>query len=309
MKRLTNKEFIKRASEKHKNKYDYSLCDYKDTHSKVKIKCPKGHIFEQIAWDHLNGRGCKFCDHERTASINKLSLDEIKKRLFQLYGNKFKFTFTGYTKIEDKIHCTCPKHGEFIIRISGLFDGHNCWKCKGTQPSKGNIELFLERSRQIHNGYYDYSKSIYTKGKDKLIIICPKHGEFLQSASAHMQGQGCPSCKMSKGEKLIRTWLLNNNVKFNPQHSFDDFKRRYYDFYLPEYDICIEYDGELHYTGPKRLGGEEKLKKRQQIDKIKTEYCIKNNIKLIRIPYFEIHNINIILDRNVSPLSDKQLKE
>jgi very-short-patch-repair endonuclease len=309
MKKLTTSEFIKRASQIHNHKFDYSLVEYKDAQSKVTIICPNGHTFEQKACDHLNGRGCKFCHYDKTSSINKITLDEVKFRLYQKYGEKFQYDFTNFRTLESKIKCTCLIHGEFEIRVSGLLKNKNCWKCKGTQPQKGDLNWFLEKSKQIHNGYYDYSKSIYTTGKNKLIIICPIHGEFLQSASAHMSGQGCPSCKMSKGEKLIRSWLLRNKINFKPQHNFDDFKRRYYDFYLPDYNICIEYDGELHYMSPKRLGGEEKLKQRQLIDKIKTEYCKRNNIKLIRIPYFEINNINTILERGVSPLPDKQLKE
>lgn len=307
--KLTQNEFIERSSIKHNFKYDYSLCEYTYAQSKVKIICPKGHIFEQKACDHLNGRGCRFCGHERTALINKISLDEVKDRLFKKYGNKFQYDFSKFKTLESKIKCSCPIHGEFEIRVSCLLKDKNCWKCKGTQPQTGNLELFLERSKKIHNGYYDYSKSTYTKGKEKTIIICPKHGEFLQSPSAHMRGQGCPSCKMSRGEKLIRTWLSNNKIDFKPHHCFDDYKRRYYDFYLPGHNLCIEYDGELHYIGPKRLGGEEKLKKRQLLDIEKTEYCIKNNIRLLRIPYFKIKDINNILERGISPLSDKQLKE
>jgi hypothetical protein len=309
MKKLTTQEFIDRASKKHNYIFDYSLTQYKDAHSKIKIICPNGHTFEQIPNDHLNGRGCKFCHYDKTSSINKLSLEEIKVRLYKLYQDKFKFDFSNYKTLESKIKCICPNHGDFKIRVSCLLKNKNCWKCKGTQPQKGNLEWFLEKSKQIHNGYYDYSKSIYTTGKKKLIIICPKHGEFLQSASAHMKGQGCPSCKMSKGEKIIRTWLSNNHIKFIPQYSFEDFAKFSYDFYLPIHNICIEYDGELHYMSPKIMGGINKLKKRQKYDNLKTGYCYKNKINLIRIPYFEIKNINNILERGISPLSDKQLKE
>ena len=72
-----------------------------------------------------------------------------------------------------------------------------------------------------------------------------------------------------------------------------------FDFYLPDYNICIEYDGELHYKSIDFYGGEEELMKQQNRDNIKTQYCKDNNITLIRIPYWDLNNINKILSENL----------
>jgi very-short-patch-repair endonuclease len=105
------------------------------------------------------------------------------------------------------------------------------------------------------------------------------------------------SCKESYGEQCIRTFLEHNNVKFVQEKRFDDcrdVKPLPFDFYLPENNLIIEFDGKHHYeeTG---LGNHEITKKH---DKIKNQYCQSHNIDLLRIPYWEKHNIeNIIINK------------
>lgn len=70
-----------------------------------------------------------------------------------------------------------------------------------------------------------------------------------------------------------------------------------FDFYLPDYNTCIEYDGELHYKAVDYFGGDDALSNTKCRDEIKTQYCKENNIKLIRIPYWEFDNIEEILNR------------
>lgn len=101
--------------------------------------------------------------------------------------------------------------------------------------------------------------------------------------------------KKSKGERVIASILTELNIDFETQHVFYDCRSKnnrvlYFDFYLPGYNICIEYDGEQHQKGWKRdLNTLPAIKER---DKIKDKYCIQNNIQLIRIPYTELKNIN-----------------
>lgn len=60
---------------------------------------------------------------------------------------------------------------------------------------KITTDIFIERAKTVHGDKYDYSKSIYTGTHNKLCIICPKHGEFWQTAHNHIDGHGCPKCK------------------------------------------------------------------------------------------------------------------
>ena len=51
---------------------------------------------------------------------------------------------------------------------------------------------FINEVKIVHNDFYDYSKVNYINNKEKVIIVCPKHGEFLQSPNKHLTGRGCP---------------------------------------------------------------------------------------------------------------------
>jgi very-short-patch-repair endonuclease len=100
--------------------------------------------------------------------------------------------------------------------------------------------------------------------------------------------------KVYSGELYIENVLDKNKIEYNKQHTFLDCnnqrqgsscKKLPFDFYLPKYNCCIEYDGEQHFKPKKFFGGEEGFLRRQQLDKIKDQYCKDNGIKLIRIPY------------------------
>jgi hypothetical protein len=105
-----------------------------------------------------------------------------------------------------------------------------------------------------------------------------------------LAGKGCPKCNESHGEKNISNYLNINHIAYIPQYTFDDCKdvrKLPFDFYIPELNMCIEYDGEQHFKAVDHFGGEEGLKIRQLHDKIKTSYCEQNNILLLRINYDE----------------------
>lgn len=105
-----------------------------------------------------------------------------------------------------------------------------------------------------------------------------------------LNGKGCPQCNESHGERCVRLWLDNLGVSYVREKTFDDcrnIKPLPFDFYLPDYNICIEYQGRQHYEPVDYFGGEEQFKAQQHNDNIKKEYCDSNNIKLLCIPYYE----------------------
>ena len=134
----------------------------------------------------------------------------------------------------------------------------------------------------------------------KVIITCKEHGDFEQSPAHHLRGQSCPICNLSKGENKIKQLLDKMNIVYNRQHTFDKcvYKRKLqFDFYLPDYNICIEYDGIQHFKPIEFFGGIKSFEECKEKDKIKFDHCIKNNISLLKIPYYDNANIeNKIID-------------
>lgn len=223
--------------------------------------------------------------------INKTSDDRtlefiIKAR--KIHGDKYDYSNIIYDNIKSKLDIICQTHGKFKQSAhSHLNQKQNCPICAKTKLS---TEILIKRFKDKHNDKFDYSLVKYT-GKDCYVdIICKTHGVFSQRYDVHAKGYGCYICNESMGEKKIFEILTEYKVLFIKQHRFSDCKHiipLLFDFYLPEHNTCIEFQGEQHYKSVNYWGGEDGFKLRQKRDKIKMEYCHKNNIPLIIIKYDE----------------------
>lgn len=217
--KFTTEEFIKRSIKIHGNKYDYSKVNYTNNHTSVTIICPEHGEFSQIPSSHLLGYGCRKCAIERVANNRCLSTDVFIDKLKSVIKNSdnYDFSKTIYRKAKHSVNIICKQHGEFSIiadsslrRKAEISEGHICPKCisliKG-EYFRSNTEDFIKKAKEIHRDKYDYSKVNYKKASEKVSIICPKHGEFLQSPNKHLNGHGCPLCRSSKLENIVRNFL------------------------------------------------------------------------------------------------------
>ncbi len=287
--KLTNNDFIEKSNKIHNNKYNYSLTEYKGYHTKIRIICPTHGEFEQRPSNHLNGQGCPICGTVNSHKTQSLGKENFIKKANKIHNNKYDYSMVDYTNCFTKIKIICPIHGEFEQRPNNHIRGNKCPKCSvidATKKQTYNSDIFIKKATEVHDGKYDYTLVNYVLGNIKIKIKCPKHGVFLQKPSDHLYGKGCPYCKTSKGELMIKKFLEGKNIKYIPQHYFPDCKYKRvlkFDFYLPDYNLCIEYDGKQHFT-EKNPFGDDNIKKR---DEIKNQYCLKNNIGLVRIKYNE----------------------
>lgn len=148
-------------------------------------------------------------------------------------------------------------------------------------------EKFIEKAQQVHNNYYDYSKVNYITSRTKVEIICPKHGSFWQLPGNHIVNkQGCPKCKSSKGEKFVRQYLTEKNIKFEEQYKIN-LENSFFkiDFCIKNQEslIFIEYNGRQHYM---ETGFHHRtLEQQEHRDQSLREYCKTLNIELIEISY------------------------
>jgi hypothetical protein len=222
---------------------------------------------------------------------------QITKNMFiskanALHNFKYDYSLVEYNGYRKIVKIICPLHGEFIQTVSNHLLGSECPSC-GHIISKAKKQMsqkeFIDKANNKHINKYDYSKVNYVNNYTRVILICHKHGEFLQVPSNHLRGQGCPLCKNSKGENTIKKFLEDNQVTYIPQKTFDDCRGKTnklpFDFYLPNYNICIEYQGEQHFRAVTCWGGEMALNKTKVTDKLKKEYCSLKGIKLLEILY------------------------
>jgi hypothetical protein len=288
--KYTTETFIEKCKKIHSNKYDYSLVEYKNTRSKVKIICPVHGIFEQNAGSHLLGYGCSKCGRD----VIRKSTQELVEQLKQLYGDYYNYSLVEWSGRENKIKIICPKHNIQEINTRYALRGNMCCKECYFDTRRLTQEQFLEQAKKIHGNSFDYSKSVYKNATTPIIIKCSKGHTFKMKPQMHLYNCcGCPICmseKHSSGERKIRWYLAQNKIEFEEQKTFDGCKHKQlllFDFYLPQYNLCIEYQGLQHYQITNWFGGVKEFELRQLRDNIKREFCKKNNIDLLEIKYNE----------------------
>jgi len=293
--------FTEKANIVHSFKYDYSLVNYEKSRIKIKIICPEHGMFEQEPVMHVSKKqGCPKC-----AGTERMTREIFIKKANKVHDSIYDYSLVDYKNNKTKIKVICKEHGVFETRPDNhLNKKSGCSKCAN------NIlytkENFVNKCNSLHNNKYDYSLVEYKTAHYKIKIICPKHGVFEQMAKSHSRGVGCPFCSESKGEILLSKFLETLSIKYVREKIFETCKYKNYlpfDFYLPDMNICIEYDGSQHYEPFEHFGGENGFEERKIKDQIKTNYCKDNNIKLIRIRYDD--NINqdkfeILLERKNS---------
>lgn len=295
------KTFIDKAKLKYDDKYDYSEVIYINSRVKVDIICKEHGVFQKTPSHHINGsQGCPKCGY-RNLSLSKLSkLENFIEKSIKIHGNKYDYSKSLYKNAISKIKIICNKHDEIIeITPNSHLNGQGCPYCSG---SKLNKDIFVDRSRKIHGDKYDYSIVDYKHSQKYVTITCKKHGNFKQKPNCHLNGQGCPSCKLSKGENKIVDILDKLNIKYLKQYKFNECKYKenlIFDFYIPEHNLCIEYDGQQHFNPVDYFGGIERFKEDKKRDLIKNNYCLENKIKLVRIPYYSFNIIEDIILENL----------
>jgi len=199
--RLTTKEFIKRSLAIHKGKYLYDKVKYISSGLRVIITCKIHGDFEQIANSHLLGKGCQKCHIEKTSKINRLTQEEVLRRCKKKHGNTYDYSKVVYVNTKTKIIIGCKEHGEFLQTPKNHMLGQGCPKCGKIKKAKNKVlnqAEVLEKFKEAHNGFYDYSNVNYIGNKKLIKITCPLHGPFLQTPDNHKHNHGCPECGRSR---------------------------------------------------------------------------------------------------------------
>ena len=314
----TQEQIIERFRLVHGLRYDYSKMSYKTATKKVLIVCPIHGEFFQSPYLHYNGAGCNKCAETLRSNSKRKSLENFIEKLNKKQSKEFvdslDFTNCIYTDSQTSIkNIKCKKSGTiFTARPSQILRGHCCRTCPLTRRHKQFSEHFFENCKRVHGSRYDYSKSVYINGMKPIIIICKYHGEFSQRPHTHASdrghGSGCPTCSASRGEVKIELFLKQNNIEHIYQHKVKiDNQVHWYDFYIPEKNLIIEFHGRQHYKLTPfwgEGGGKRALENRKHRDKIKTQWCNANDVNLLVIPYTKYDKIDDILNKNL--LSDKQ---
>ena len=229
-KRKTKEEFIKEATENHKDKYDYSKVEYVNNHTKVCINCPKHGEFWQTPHAHNQGQGCLKCGIEKRSEKKTSTKEEFIQKAREAHGDKYDYTKVNYVNNSTKVCIICPEHGEFEQTPNNHLNGHGCPICRNEATGERyrlSKEEFIKKAIEKHGDKYDYNKVEYKNNSTKVCIICKDHGEFWQVPYSHLNGNGCPKCSNCY-VPITEEWIASAN----------EVHKGKYDYSKVEYANC-----------------------------------------------------------------------
>lgn len=197
-KKVTQETMQARFLATHEDTYEYDFSSYNGAQSTIQIKCAEHSWFPQICEVHAAGSGCPTCGDLKSAASRVVSFAEYVVRAIERFDSIYRYIEESWSGINEDIDFICPKHGlksmpaqSHLRSPTGCFD---CSKELNSINSRLTQDDFIAWSTAIHNGKYDYSRTVYTKGREKVEIICPVHGPFFQLGESHVEGKGCKKC-------------------------------------------------------------------------------------------------------------------
>lgn len=277
--------------------------EYRNTKTKLDIECVCGHIFSKN-YDHFmrSSFRCQKCSGKYHWTIDELKLKVNDMSEAKLISNGYKNNHSLLT-----FECKCGNHFKTSWKSFIKQSKRTCDEC--------THKLLGAKSRTPQN---IFAKRVNTTSKGKITVLGEytgmshkvkvKHNECGTEWHANPSDllhkkSSCPKCNNSRGETKIRDWLLLNKIEFKEQYKIKDCKNKralpfdFAVFYQEELHLLIEYDGIAHYDH--RCFGGKGFSQLKKNDKIKTDYCNKNNIKLVRIPYTRYEQVETILKKDI----------
>ena len=274
--------------------------EYKNNASQLEYICPKHKdkgVLNITFASFTKGRGCPYCAHRarKTQKEYEEDVSRVKPNI-KVIGK--------YVNLKTKIEHECRICGNrWMARPDNiLYLDNGCPHCGKRELL--NQEMLVQRVADIDEDIEVLGQYIDTQ--TKIAFKCKRCGrEWMAKPNNILNGRGCPVCKTpySKGEKRIEKILQSKNINFIREYSFEDCRDKAelpFDFYLPDKNLCIEYDGQQHYFavpfgGCSEDQAKEAFYRTQKHDAIKNEYCKQKGIRLIRIPYYDFKNIENII--------------
>lgn len=267
------------------------------THYLCRCVCGKEKLVEQgnLRKGKSTGCGCR--------KAEKVSQSKLQDISGQKFGRLTAIKIDHREPPKTFWYCECDCGQTKIVDINNLTQGHT--KSCGCLDKENKQNIGQRNLNDLSGQRFNKLTVLYpTKSKNgHMYFMCKCDcGNKKEISGTHLLSgnTGSCGCSISKGEDKIVKILKENNINFIQQYTFKNCinsltgYKLFFDFYLPDFNLCIEYNGEQHYYArEKGLFTEDIVKEIQLRDKIKIDYCNKNNIKLNIIKYTELDKINL----------------
>lgn len=293
--KYTEKEFLELASKN--NPVIKIRGKYINQRTKISCFCTI-HNYEWNGYPTsvLKGCGCKYCKADKIGKAQRLSNNEFISRISEDIE-----PLEEYTSQNTKILVRNKLCGHTWSALpNNLMKGSTCPICSNHYVDN---EIFLEKLSKVTDTIIPLEKYISTN--NKILCLCSIcKNKFHTYPEKLLQYRGCPFCGISKGESLINKLLNNYNIRYERQKKFDNLRgikngKLSYDFYLPDYNLLIEYQGEFH-DGTADIQTDSDFNIQQEHDKRKREYAKEYGIELLEIWYWDYNKIEKILNEKLN---------
>jgi len=272
----TTASAISRAIGIHGDRYDYSLFEYHGDKNPSIIICKEHGPFEQRAGNHLQGQGCPDCGLLDRSEKRRLGKKRFLEQCLKIHGEAYDYSQFVYHNNKTSGVIICPIHGEFSkTPIAHLNKKRGCPFCTNGYYERKSSNTFIRDANLIHEGRYNYDRTIYKGAFVKTNIVCHKHGQFEQAPKEHLRGRGCPKCSTTTSTPQLEIagyFKMNGyEVSLNDRNAIAPLEL---DVFIPELKLAIEYCG-LYWHTENILGKEYHYEKYNR--------CKEQNIVLITI--------------------------
>lgn len=279
------------------NQEGYKICgEYVNAGTRVEVICPKGHLTSILPTEYLHrNSGCKICVSRDLDFLKNEFLDIVSERGYRLVGE--------YLNSTKPIEAICPKGHLTKIRPCTFKNGAICKICLGLDREQAKKD-FLDLAEK--EGYTILSP--YVSALTPVKMCCPKGHitETLTPNGFKNKSYRCSKCRSYKGELAIMKLLKKYEINYEHSASYKDCRHILplrFDFLIYDKEgnikLIVEFDGKQHFKPVDAYGGIDEFKNGKIRDNIKNEFCKKENIELLRIPYWEFENITKILGKKL----------
>ena len=286
---------------------------YKNNHSKLKFRCKCGNDFLMsfMQFKHNGKRQCNECSSRDTKTKLKYSNEKIRKIIEEDYSIlKLKWIEGEYINKETKLVIVDEEGYKYSLSLSNI----NVLSRNGLKPGK----IYSNNSYSVYNiQHYLRQNNIpctiisdkYINANNKLLWMCKEGHRFTMSWTGFSVRHMCPICSGSHGEEKIERWLVHNKISNVRQKTFKNLLgtgngNLSYDFYLPNYNLLIEFQGIQHSQPVEYFGGNLQFKKQQIHDERKRNYAKENNYRLLEIWHYDFDKIEEILEQIIVKAGD-----
>lgn len=256
----------------------------------------------------LSGKNCSVCYNNRRSKNQRKTQEQ--------YLNELKILSIEVEPLESYINYSTPilhvfKKCNHKAKVSpaNILHGHGCKICKSLNAKERYMmsnDEYMNKLQRINSNIVPLEKYDGMNKKIEHIDLLCKH-IFKASPYSILNGGGCKICKMPYGEKIIQNYLDVHHINYIQQYKFSNLigikgKKLSYDFYLPKYNLLIEFQGQQHDYSIEYFGGIKTFIKQKIHDTRKRKYCHDNHIHLLEIWYYEINKTEKILEQYLNNL-------